>query len=100
MISAVATGVEDEPVLGGLGGDLTDQLKHLVAVPGDRSGLDVDVAGWAARVVGGEEHTALEHQFVGVRGLGEPDEEAFECVKLVQPSVGRCCRRARFCRSR
>jgi hypothetical protein len=50
--------------------------------------LDVDVAGRAARVVGSEQHAAFEHQSVGVRGSGEPREEAFECVELMQ-FVGR-----------
>ena len=50
------TGVEGEPVVDGLGGDVTDQLQDIVAVCGDGSGLNVDVAGGAARVIGGEEH--------------------------------------------
>lgn len=63
-----------------LGNDFTD----LVGVVGHGRGAQVDVSGGSARVEGGEEHAALQHEPIGVGRAGEPIKEAFERIELVE----------------
>ncbi len=40
--------------------------------------------GWVAGHHSGQEDTSFEDERVAVRGSGEPVEESFECVELVE----------------
>jgi len=44
---------------------VADQSQHVIAFARDRAGLEVDIVGRSAGLVGGEQHSALEHQSVG-----------------------------------
>ena len=62
-----AARVVDQPVVLVDGRDVTDQSQDGVRVACQMRGLQVDVAGGAPGVVGGQKHTAFEHEVVGPR---------------------------------
>jgi hypothetical protein len=76
--------IEDQPVVGRGGRDLAHQPQDVFALVGHLLGLHVDVSGGAARVVGGQEDTALEYETWSMSGGPESGQEALQCVELVQ----------------
>jgi hypothetical protein len=64
-------GIDDQPVVKGLAGDISDDLEDCRLVAGKGSGVKIDVSGWTSRVVRGHEHAAFERESSRVLGGGK-----------------------------
>ena len=87
-------GVEQQPVVEVDPRDGLHGRQNLVCAVRDLSALKIDVAGRAPRVVGSQQDSAFEYEFVRVRGGNQTGEEALQRVDLVQ-FVGRAALAAR-----
>ena len=78
------TVVDGKSVVESGGGDTAYQLTYAGHIIRQVLAAQVDVLGWPTRVVGGQQHTALEDRLTGVGGAGEPGQESLQGVELVQ----------------
>jgi hypothetical protein len=93
-------GIDDQPVVKGLAGDISDDLEDCRLVAGKGSGVKIDVSGWTSASYAAMSTPPLSANRPACSEAARRHRKPSSAYNWCSSSVGRRCLRARFCRSR